>query len=192
MMEISRLRSNSSVRSVSVPLPRLNIAILMWRAQHSENTYIFMYIQHNHRWLGKNVLDHDHRSIIMLKNTKVRHKLIKFCAILFYAVRVFGHTILSITYRKKINKTLMIKLLIYPGYERLVDRQASPAYEILYYLQATQLSRFNNCDMQFSCDRHNTCVRTGASANGIVRRFNWGKKMQKRNCKMSCASTVVS
>lgn len=81
----------------------------------------------------KTILDQNHRTT-MRKYATVGRNLIVLCAIFLYSGGMSYHTVMTLSMTKKINETLTIRALTYPGYDRYFDVQASPAYEIVFFL----------------------------------------------------------
>ncbi|XP_046835677.1 odorant receptor 85b-like [Vespa crabro] len=79
------------------------------------------------------VLDRNHRTI-MRKYATVGRNLTILCALFLYSGGISYHTVMTLSMTKKINETLTIKALTYPGYDRYFDVQASPTYEIVFFL----------------------------------------------------------
>ncbi|KAL2731019.1 OR4 protein [Vespula squamosa] len=79
------------------------------------------------------ILDQNHRAI-MKKYATVGRNLTVLCALFLYSGGMSYHTIMTLSSSKKINDTLTIRALTYPGYDRYFDVQASPAYEIVFFL----------------------------------------------------------
>lgn len=79
------------------------------------------------------ILDRNHRTT-MRKYATVGRNLIVLCALFLYSGGMSYHTVMTLSMTKKINETLTIRALTYPGYDRYFDVQASPAYEIVFFL----------------------------------------------------------
>ncbi|KAK2583204.1 hypothetical protein KPH14_009224 [Odynerus spinipes] len=79
------------------------------------------------------VRDRNHRTI-MTEYATVGRNLTILCALFLFSGGMSYHTIMTISSTKKINESLTIKPLTYPGYDRYFDTQASPAYEIVFFM----------------------------------------------------------
>ncbi|XP_019699210.1 odorant receptor 4-like [Harpegnathos saltator] len=73
----------------------------------------------------------DHRKV-MLKNAMVGRRLAILCVILLFSGGLSYHTIMPLSAKIKINENLTIRSLVYPGYDRYFNVQASPVYEIVF------------------------------------------------------------
>ncbi|XP_014612513.1 PREDICTED: odorant receptor 4-like [Polistes canadensis] len=81
----------------------------------------------------ENMLDHNNLTI-MKKYATVGRNLTVLCAIFLHSGGMSYHTIMTLSMTKKINETLTIRPLTYPGYDVYFDVQASPTYEIIFFL----------------------------------------------------------
>lgn len=75
----------------------------------------------------------DHRKM-MLKNALVGRRLTTMCVLFLYTGGLSYHTIMPLSAKVKINDSLTIRPLVYPGYDQYLDSQASPTYEIIFCL----------------------------------------------------------
>ncbi|XP_043282221.1 putative odorant receptor 92a isoform X1 [Venturia canescens] len=72
---------------------------------------------------------------IMRRNATIGRGITIVCSLFLYTGGMSYHTILPILKGSKINEyNVTIRPLVYPGYDIFIDPQASPTYEILFFL----------------------------------------------------------
>ncbi|XP_015179330.1 PREDICTED: uncharacterized protein LOC107067917 [Polistes dominula] len=79
------------------------------------------------------MIDQNNRTI-MKKYATIGRNLTILCAIFLHSGGMSYHTIMTLSMTKKINETVTIRPLTYPGYDIYFDVQASPTYEIIFFL----------------------------------------------------------
>ncbi|XP_011880165.1 PREDICTED: uncharacterized protein LOC105568808 [Vollenhovia emeryi] len=75
----------------------------------------------------------DHRKM-MLNNVLVGRRLTTLCVIFLYTGGMSYHAIMPLFAKTKINDSFTSRPLVYPGYDLFFDPQASPAYEIIFFM----------------------------------------------------------
>ncbi|XP_043488154.1 odorant receptor Or2-like [Polistes fuscatus] len=81
----------------------------------------------------KMVRDPNHRTI-MIEYATLGRNLTVLCALFLFSGGMSYHTVMTLSSSTKINETFTIRPLTYPGYDRYFDVQASPTYEIIFFL----------------------------------------------------------
>ncbi|XP_015179496.1 PREDICTED: uncharacterized protein LOC107068018 [Polistes dominula] len=81
----------------------------------------------------KMVRDRNHRTI-MIEYATLGRNLTVLCALFLFSGGMSYHTVMTLSSSTKINETFTIRPLTYPGYDRYFDVQASPTYEIVFFL----------------------------------------------------------
>ncbi|KAK2583205.1 hypothetical protein KPH14_009225 [Odynerus spinipes] len=81
------------------------------------------------------IVRNQHHRTIMLEYATIGRNLIVLCVVFLLTGGISYHTIMPLFSSGKINENLTIRPHAYPGYDRYLDPQATPAYEIIFLMQ---------------------------------------------------------